>query len=426
VRKAFARRLDHRPLCYVVIIAFTTVKNGKEKMLISNPIKRSIVVAACLSALGAFAAPAAVPYKINVILPLTGGAAFLGKGEQQALQLLQSTVNKEGGINGQPLEFVYHDDQTNPQVTVQITDGILEEKPTVMLGSSIVAMCKAEAPLLEHGPFDYCLSPGVHPAADSYQYSSSADTHALIEALVRYFRTTGKTRIAFMTSTDASGQDAEHGFNDVLKLSENSVIKVVARQHFNPKDVSVSAQIERIKAANPQAFIAWSTGAPIATVFRGALQAGLNVPVGTTNGNQTYAQMKQYKNFLPKELYIPTSAFLPHEGLFKLDPKVEAQQHKFYAAFKAAHLKPDTMSMLAWDPASIIVAALRKLGTRATASQIRAYVGSQTNLAGINGIYNFKAVPQRGLTVKNALVSRWDPAADTWVVVTKPAGAPLQ
>ncbi|MGH7073414.1 MAG: ABC transporter substrate-binding protein [Stellaceae bacterium] len=395
-------------------------------MSIANPIKRSLVAAVCLSVLGALGAHAAVPYKINVILPLTGGAAFLGKGEQQALQLLQSTVNREGGIDGQPLQLVYHDDQTDPQVAVQITDGILPEKPAVMLGSSIVAMCKAEAPLLTNGPFDYCLSPGVHPTAGSYQYSSSADTHALIEALVRYFRVTGKTRLALMTSTDASGQDAEQGFNDILKLPQNSGIKVVARQYFNPKDVSVAAQIERIKAANPQAFIAWSTGAPIATVLRGAFQAGLNVPIATTNGNQTYAQMKQYKSFLPKQLYIPTSVFLPHEGLFKLDPRVEAKQHKFYAAFKAAHLKPDTMSMLAWDPASIVVTALRKLGTKATASQIRAFVNSQTDLAGINGIYNFKAVPQRGLTVKNALVSRWTPKADAWVVVSKPGGTPLK
>src|SRR5450759_2060006 len=400
-------------------------KQWEETMPILKPVKRGLAVVACASLLGVFGAHAADPYKINVILPLTGGAAFLGKGEQQTLQLLQSTVNNEGGISGQPLEFVFHDDQTNPQTTVQIANGILAEKPAVMLGSSIVAMCNAIAPLLKEGPFDYCLSPGVHPAPGTYQYSTSADTHALIEALVRYFRSTGRTKIGFMTSTDASGQDAERGFDEVLKLPENSDVQVVERQRFNPKDVSVSAQIERIKAANPQAFIAWSTGAPIATVFKAVLQAGLDVPFGTTNGNQTYAQMEQYKSFLPKELYIPTSVFLPHEGMFKLDAKVEEQQKKFHAAFKAANLKPDNMAALSWDPANIVVEALRKLGTKATAIQIRDYVNSQTSLTGVNGIYDFKSVPQRGLTVKNALVSRWDPAADTWIVVSQPTGAPL-
>ncbi len=380
---------------------------------------------ALLLAPGTFGARAADPYKIHVILPLTGGAAFLGKGEQQALQLFEKLTNQEGGIGGQPIQFVFHDDQTSPQTTVQIANGILPEKPAVMLGSSIVAMCSAMAPLLKDGPFDYCLSPGVHPAAGSYQYSTSTDTHALIEAQVRYFRLRGFTKIAFMASTDASGQDADRGFDEVLKLPENAGIQVVERQHFTPTDVSVSAQIERVKAADPQAFIAWSTGAPIATVFRAMVQAGLDVPFATTNGNQTYAQMNQYKDFLPKQLYIPTSVFLPHDGLFTLDPQVEDAQKKFYAAFKAANLKLDNMSALAWDPANLVIGALKKLGTKASAAEIKQYMEGQTAVPGINGIYDFKAVPQRGLTVKNALVSRWDPAADSWTVVSQPTGTPL-
>jgi branched-chain amino acid transport system substrate-binding protein len=204
---------------------------------------RAAAILVCVTA--ASGASAAEPYKINVVLPLTGSAAFLGKGEQQALQIFQTMTNKEDGINGQPVEFVFHDDQTSPQTTVQIANGIFSEKPAVMLGSSIVAMCNAIAPLLKEGPFDYCLSPGVHPAAGSYQYSTSTDTHALIEALVRYFRLRGLSKIAFISSTDASGQDAERGFNDVLKLPENASLQVVERQRFNPTDVSVDRRPDR-------------------------------------------------------------------------------------------------------------------------------------------------------------------------------------
>ena len=39
--------------------------------------------------------------------------------------------------------------------------------------------------------------------------------------------------------------------------------------------------------------------------------------------------MEQYKDFHPKELYIPTSVFLPHEGMFKLGPQVETSRGDF-------------------------------------------------------------------------------------------------
>ena len=380
-----------------------------------------IAAAACVAGL-AGPASAADPYKIHVVVPTTGGGSFLGKGEQATMEVFKDAINKDGGINGQPLELVYHDDQSSPQVAVQLANAVIADKPAVMLGSSLVAMCNAIAPLLANGPFDYCLSPGAHPPAGSYQFSTSVDTHDLIEAQVRYFRLTGITRLAFITSTDASGQDAERGFDEVVKLPENAGITVVERQRFNTTDVSVSAQIERIRAASPQAVIAWSTGAPIATVFKAVLQAGLDVPIATTNGNQTYAQMEQYKDFLPKQLYIPTSMFLKHDGLFKLDPRVEAEQVRFWAAHEAAKVRVDNMSALVWDPAHMMVSALRKLGTSATAQQVRDEIAGQTDYAGINGIYNFKAVPQRGLASRNALVTRWDTAAQNWIVMSAPSG----
>jgi branched-chain amino acid transport system substrate-binding protein len=386
----------------------------------------ALVAANVVAAAGLGPVRAAEPYKIDVILSMTGSASFLGTGEQVVLDVLKGLINKEGGIDGQPVDFAYQDDQSNPQTAVQLTNAIVGEKPAVLIGASLVASCNAMAPLLRNGPFDYCLSPGVHPVPDSFQFSSSVDTHDIIVALMRYLRSQGYSRIAYMTSTDASGQDAEMALEEVLKLPENASLQVVEHQRFNPTDVSVAAQIERIKSANPQAFIAWSTGSPMATVFKAVLQAGLDVPFVTTNGNQTFAEMQQYKDFLPKQLFIPASLFPQHEGLYKLEPGVEAEQQKFYSALAAANVKADNQAAAAWDPANIIVGALRKLGTKATAEQVRAYVSSQTDLPGINGIYNFKEMPQRGLTVANAVVTRWDVAAQTWLPVSLPSGAPLK
>jgi branched-chain amino acid transport system substrate-binding protein len=377
-------------------------------------------------ALGAAgSARAADPYNINVILPLTGGGAFLGQGHRDNLEILAEVVNKSGGIRGRPLHFVYHDDQSSPQVAVQLANEVLADKPAVMLGSSLVAMCAAIAPLMKDGTVDYCLSPAYHPPAGSYIYSSSASAIDQTKAVVRYYRMKGWTKIATLNNTDATGQANDKATDFVVALPENKDVKLVEREHFNPTDISVAAQIERIKASGAQAIVAGVTGSPAATVFKGMVQAGLDIPVAPTSGNEVFAQMEQWKDFLPKGLVMGSAVFPEHDGVWKLDPRIEAAQHEMYAALKAHGQKADNVVATCWDAGLIVVAALRDLGPDATAAQIRTYIANLTNFAGVDGFYNFKANPERGLGADSAIVVGYDADTKAWVWLTKPGGAPL-
>jgi branched-chain amino acid transport system substrate-binding protein len=388
----------------------------------------AILAVACLlvASSAASAAAAEVAYDIHVIVAVTGGGSFLGKEEQQALQLAEKTVNKAGGIHGKPLRFVFHDDQSNPQLAVQLATEVVALHPPVMMGSTLVATCNAIAPLVKNGPVTYCFSAGIHPPAGSFVFAAGNSTHDQAAALIRYFRLKGWTRLALITSTDATGQDADRGFDELLAQPGNSDIEVVEHPHFNPTDVSVSAQVERIKAAAPQAVIGWATGSPSATIFRGIAQAGIDVPMGTTGGNMTYAQMRQFAAFLPKALYLPASEWpVGPDGRGVLDPAVAAKQTEFYAAFADTGMKPDEGSILAWDPAAIIVDALRRLPETATAAELHGYLAHLERQAGAAGIYDFVKTPQRGLSLDNVIITRWDPAADRWNQVSQPGGLPL-
>jgi branched-chain amino acid transport system substrate-binding protein len=353
------------------------------------------------------------PIEIPVITALDGPAAFLGKGQADAYRVLQGVVNAEGGINGRPVHFNVQDDQSQPAVAVQLASKLASSKAPIFLGPELVALCKATAPLVASGPVDYCLSPGIHPAAGSYQFSTSVSTDSMAQALLSYFRRQGRSRIALLTSTDTTGQDAENAVTSALKLPENQSLSLVRDEHFTTTDVSVVAQISRIKAADPQALIAWSTGTPIATVFKAVAETGLDVPVGTTNGNQTYAQMQAYASFLPRELLIPTAEWPAYSTLPA--GSVKDALKTYFDAFRKAGIKPDLSQSLAWDPGMIAVSALRKLGPGATAAQIRGYIAGLRGFAGINGVYDFHASPQRGLGVEQTVVTRWDPAKQTWV-----------
>ena len=368
-------------------------------------------------------AQAADTYDINVVLPLTGGGAFLGKAEQQALQQYEKVVASTGGIHGKQLRFVFHDDQTSPQVAVQLANQIKASKPSVILGSAIVALCNAMAPLMRNGPALYCFSPGIRPVSGGYVFSSSISTKELAGGLLRYFGRRGWKRVALITSTDATGQDAHRNFKALVGSDEHKDVQLVAEAQFNPTDVSTSAQIQRIKGANPDVLVAWSTGGPIGTVFKAIRDAGLQIPVATTDGNMTYAQMSQYAAFLPKELYIPSPEWPKTQRSDQPAALVEAKD-TFFKAFEGTSIKPDGPSTFAWDPALLVVEALRKLKPEATADDLRAYLLGLRGFVGINGAYNFPSVPNRGLDESNVVVTRWDGKAGTWVVVSDPRGIP--
>ena len=369
---------------------------------------------------------AAEPYDIHVILPLTGNGAFLGQGHRDSLDTLAEIVNKADGIRGRPVRFVYHDDQSSPQVSVQLATEIIAAKPAVILGSSLVAMCAAIAPLMQNGPVDYCLSPAYHPASGSFVFSSGASAIDQSAAVIRYFRSKGWTRIATLANTDATGQSNDKAIDELVARPENKGVTLVTREHFNPTDLSVAAQLERIRAANAQAIIAGVTGIAAATVFKGMVQSGFDIPIEVTSGNESFPQMQQWQAFLPKGLVMSSALFPEHDGVLTLDPRVESAQHAMYAALAARSLKADNMEATSWDAALIVIAGLKALGPDATAEQLRRYIAGLKDFAGVDGMYDFTANSERGLGPDASIVVRYQPDAKAWEWLSGPGGAALR
>lgn len=390
---------------------------------------RAALAAAFAATCVAGASRAAEPYDIHVIGSLTGPSAFVGKYMQLNFEAFEDWVNQDGGINGRPLRFVFDDGQSQPQIAVQLATEILSSHPAALMVTGPVANCAAVMPLVKSGPVMWCNSPALHPPKGSFAFSAGPSSYDGIAALLRYFRLNGLTRVALLNTTDATGQDADRAIEVDLALPENATMKKVAHEHFNPSDLTVSAQIERIKAADAQALIAWTTGSPAATVFKGMIQAGLDIPVAPTGGNQVFQQLEQYQGFLPKDLLLTSALFPPHDGIVTLDPRVEKLQHDMYAILAKHGIKGDNNTADTWDAALITVAGLRKLGPDATAEQLRAWITGLTDFAGIDGLYDFTKYPERGLADDTSIIVRYDPKGPDgprWQWVTKIGGEPLK
>lgn len=197
------------------------------------------------------------PIELGAILSLTGPGAFLGKAEQIGIQLAADLTNKAGGIQGHPLNITFDDDVSSPQNALNLANVLIARKVPVIFGPTLTAGCSALAPLLKSGPLDYCLSAGMNPERGSYVFVYQVSSADSISVDFRYFRDRGLKRIAMLTSTDATGQVGEAGIEAQLALPENKDLGLVAREHYSVTDLSVAAQIARIKGSGAQVMIAW-------------------------------------------------------------------------------------------------------------------------------------------------------------------------
>jgi len=356
------------------------------------------------------------PYELHALLALSGLAAFLGTKEQESLRALEGVVNASGGIQGHPLRIVFEDDQSNPQVAVQLVSGLVAQKVPVFLGPTLTAVCQAVAPLVDkEGPVSFCMSPTIIPRPGGFMFMSAPSIDDVEPFVLRFFRERGLTRIALITSTDASGSDFEKRFDGVLARPEFRGMTLAAREHMATADITVAAQIARIKAANPQALLSFTVGPPFGTLLRSIHDADLDIPIYGSGGNFTYAQMAQYASFMPKELYL--------NGARGITPDADARggvaraQDVYIKAVRAAGIRPEFSTSIPWDRTMIAVDALRHLGVNATAAQVHDYVEQLRGWSGIQGTYDFRTRDQRGLGEAAAAIFRWDIAKSDFVLV---------
>jgi branched-chain amino acid transport system substrate-binding protein len=366
---------------------------------------------------------AADPYEIYSIQAMTGGLSFVGKTGADALQAFEVAFNKSGGINGRPIHFVLEDAQTNPALAIQLTNELGSKHLPFIMGPTSAAECNAVYALAKTGPVIWCYSSAVNGTPGSFEFQTSATNYDYNVAAMRWVTGRGLKRIGLITPTDATGQAYDRALDSILQLPENKGLVLVDREHFNPADVSVAAQISKIHASGAQVLFVGTAGTPAGIAFHGITDAGLDIPVITGNGNASQAFMKQYASILPKELYVESTHCLAPSAI---TDRAEKAAYDAYVAAMSAHGVPvDCLQSLAWDPALLLTTALRKIGTNATPEALRAYLANMRGVAGVNGTYDFRRVPQRGLDDRAVVIIRWNEANKTWVPASKVGGAPL-
>ena len=387
---------------------------------------RAFIALALVVLLAASASPRAraqdrTPYELNGIFAVTGPAAFLGAPAGKTFKAIEGYVNATGGINGRPVRMNVLDEQTNPQVAVQLVNGLAAKNVAAFIGPMATASCNAVVSLVAHGPVAYCVSPFISPPSGSYMFVQGGSPIDGGVVTLRYLKERGLRRVAMLNATDATGQSLDRAVEAAFTYPEFRGMQLVSHLHFSPQDVSVAAQVAQIKAANPQALISWNVGTAFGTVAHGLHDAGLDaLPLIAAGGNASAGQIKQLAGFMPTDMHFLVSPLWADDS--RVSKAVKDQQAIFRRVMQAAGLPSDGAYASDWDITMIEVDALRHLPPDPSAEEVRNYIAHVDHFVGTNGIYDFRFGNQSGAGQTIFILVHWDPRRNGFLSSSSPGG----
>jgi branched-chain amino acid transport system substrate-binding protein len=196
---------------------------------------RSISRRRLLTTVGAGAALAASPFRVNLVqaqeenikigfpVPLTGPYGTEAQDQVRAGQLAVAQFNDAGGLNGRKAELVVRDDKLNPgEAATRTLELVEKEKVNFVVGSLSAAVQLAINNVTKERGIIFnsiSQSDAINEAADfsRFTFHEALNPHMTSGAVGRYaFSKFGK-KVAFLTADYAYGHEMVRGFLEVGK-----------------------------------------------------------------------------------------------------------------------------------------------------------------------------------------------------------------
>lgn len=355
-----------------------------------------------LAVVGAYLpAGAQEPYRLGAIFSITGPGSSLGIPERDTALMIEADVNARGGIKGpdgrlHPLKLVIYDDASDETKAVLAAKKLIDEdKVTAIVGTTLSGTSlaildtvqRAEVPLIS------CAAAAkiVEPAAERrWVFKTPQSDHLIVGVLVDYLKAKGLTKVGWLNVDYAFGQ---LGWIEFEKATAAAGLSVVANEKFGQKDVDMTAQLTRVKAASPQAVVVWSIPPSASIATKNYADLGLRMPMFQSHGvgNKKYIELA---SGAAEGVRFPAGKLLVAEQL--ADNDAQKPVLLAYARdFETRYGPRNTFGGHAWDAVQLAVRALGKAGS--DRAGVRAAIEGTRNFVGISGVFDFSPSDHNGL-----------------------------
>ena len=340
-------------------------------------------------------------YKIGAVFSITGPGSSLGIPERDTALMIEADVNARGGVKGpdgarHPLKLVIYDDASDETKAVLAAKKLIDEdKVTAIVGTTLSGTSlaildtvqKAEVPLVS------CAAAIkiVEPAAErKWVFKTPQSDHLIVGVLVDHLKAKGLTKVGWLNVDYAFGQ---LGWIEFEKAAQKAGLTIVANEKFGQKDVDMTAQLTRVKAANPQAVVIWSIPPSASIATKNYADLGMTAPLFQSHGigNKKYIELA---GPAANNVVFPVGKLLVAEQLVDNDPQ-KLVLLAYARDFEAKYGPRNTFGGHAWDAVQIVLHAMEKAG--ADRAKVRAAIEATRNFVGVTGIFDFSPSDHNGL-----------------------------
>jgi branched-chain amino acid transport system substrate-binding protein len=344
------------------------------------------------------------PIKIGALFALSGPAAAIGMPTKLVAEMVVAKINKEGGINGRPLELVIGDTESDAAKAATIAKKfIYQDKVAAIIGPTRTDSGMAVKKIVEEAGMPTFMTVGGDPVimggeklgSFKYVFKSPQRSSIAVKKLYSYLKSKDIKTIGLLTATDGFGKD---GLTWLEKLAPEYGLEIVAKESFGPQDTDMTAQLTKIKNAKPQAIICWTIGPAGAIVSKNKAQLGVDIPLFQCHG-------------LPDPKYIELAGKaaegdrMPSTKLMAVDELPDSDPQKpvikeFIHLYKDVYhydkqFPINTHSGYAWDAIMIVADGMKKAGT--DPAKLRDAIEQTKGYVGVSGIYNITPEDHNGL-----------------------------
>jgi branched-chain amino acid transport system substrate-binding protein len=374
-------------------------------------IKTLLASAALLAASGA----ALADITVGVTVSATGPAASLGIPEKNTVALMPTT------IAGQKVNYIVLDDASDTTKAVANARRLItEDKVDIILGSTttpnslamIDVAAENEVPMISMAASARIVEP--LDAKKRWVFKTPQNDIMMSLAIATHMADAGVKKVAFIGFADAYG---EGWFNEFTKAASLKGLQIVASERYARTDTSVTAQVLKLQAVNPDAVLIAGSGTPAALPAKTLKERGYAGKLYQTHG----VANNDFLRVGGKDVdgtFLPAGPVLVAEQLPAAHP-VKKSALAYVAKYEAAYGKGSvsTFGAHAWDAGLLMTAAvpvaLKKAqpGTPAFRVALRDALENAKEVAGAHGIFNMSATDHLGLDQRARVMVKIDNGA---------------